>query len=149
MLDRFGTYTRFVSCFPVHTSAALAEILKIDVSAVLQWKALKRQIPWEWLKIVVDTQVISWDWLLEGVEPKISPYRIGKRPTALNPRLINKRFFAQFPDMSQAQIAKEVGVSQTSVYRWHKGTIIVKRECLKHAVDQKGTTWEWLLEGRK
>lgn len=149
MLDRLGTYTRFTSCFPVDTSAALAEILGIDISAVLQWKALKRQIPWEWLKIVVDKQNISWDWLFEGSEPKISPYRVGKRPKALNSRLVNKRFFAFYPKMTQGQIATEVGVSQTSVYRWQKGPTMVKRECLRHAVHKKGATWEWLLEGRK
>ena len=61
---------------------------------------------------------------------------------------INQRFLSLFPNMSQAQTGKEIGVNPGTVFKWRKDISQVPWERLKHAVDTKGVIWEWLIEGR-
>ena len=149
MDDKAGIYKRFAHCHGAKNSAQLAKICGVPPQTSHSWKSGKNPIPIRYLKRLVDKQVISWDWLLEGNEPVISPLRVGKRPKPLSRHGINKRFFGLFSDMSQSEIAEELGITQTSVCRWFNDKATVPWKRLKYAVDTKGTTWEWLLEGRK
>ena len=148
MLDKNGIYLRFIEYYPSETPYELAKLFKIDPAATYQWKEGKRPVPWHRLKTLVDEEGISWDWLLEGKKPKY--HRQGKNAIcrSLDRHAINQRFLSLFPGMSQAKLAGELGVKQMSVYRWCHDLAQVPWERLKHAVDTKGVTWEWLIEGR-
>ena len=148
MFNRIGIYERFASCHSFERPTELAEILGVTRQIVNHWKSGFRPIPWHRLRTLVDEQGISWDWLIEGKRPK--HHRHGK-DTACRPfdrHAINHRFLSLFPDMSQAGLARELGVKQMSVYRWCHDKAQVPWERLKYAVDTKGATWEWLIEGR-
>jgi DNA-binding transcriptional regulator YdaS (Cro superfamily) len=148
MFDRIGIYERFKGQYPAARPIDLARLLSVRPQAVLQWKDGKRQVPWRRLKVIIDEQGICWDWLLEGKAPKY--HRHGNKPASheFDRHGINMRFLSLFPDMSQAKVAKELGVKQMSVYRWYHSISQVPWERLKYAVDTKGVTWEWLIEGR-
>lgn len=148
MLDKTEVYERFALCHSAIRSAQLAKIFGVSRSTANRWKSGINPIPLKNLKVVVDKQGVTWDWLMDGKEPQYRQDQKDKRCKPLNRHAINKRFLSLFPGMSQAKIAEELGVRQTSVYRWRNDMAQVARECLKYAVDNKGVTWEWLLEGR-
>ncbi len=148
MLNKIAIYERFAVCHSAVRSAQLAKIYGVSRSTANRWKSGINPIPLEYLKQAVDKYCVSWDWLMDGKVPQYQQERRGKRPKALNRHAINKRFLSLFPGISQARIAGELGVKQTSVYRWRHDMAQVARECLKYAVDNKEVTWDWLLEGR-
>ena len=148
MFDKQGIFKRFAECYPVDTIAELARSIGVHHSTVFQWRSVKNPIPWARLKALVDEQRISWDWLIDGAEPKHHKHNknISSRP--LDRHAINQRFLSLFPGMSQAKVAKELGINQTTVFKWEHGISQVPWERLRHAVSAKGVTWEWLIEGR-
>lgn len=148
MFDRAGIYARFADCHGVVRSAQLANIHNVTRQTANSWKHGRNPIPWEYLKNLVDGQGLSWDWLIEGKEPKHRDFRDGERSNALDVHAINQRFISLFPNMSQAQIGKELGVNPGTVFKWRHGISQVPWERLKYAVDGKEVTWEWLIEGR-
>ena len=84
---------------------------------------------------------------MDGKEPQHRQEQNHKRCKQLNRHDINSRFLSLFPGMSQAKIAEELEVKQTSVFRWCNDRALIARDCLKYAVDNKNVTWEWLIEG--
>ena len=148
MLDKHAIYMRFIECYPTETPYELAQKFGIDHSLAYQWREGKAPVPWYRLKMLVNEQGISWDWLLEGKGPKHHLHETKAPRQKFNRSAINKRFLSLFPNLSQAKLAHELGVKQMSVYRWHHNLAQIPWERLKHAVDNKGVTWEWLLEGR-
>lgn len=68
--DTPGINLRFLSLFPDKSQLELAEYFGVTQPAVSGWKRFDRQVPWEKLKMVVDSMQLSWEWLLEGCEPK-------------------------------------------------------------------------------
>ena len=72
MLDRAAVTKRFLSYFPGKEPAELAELFDVTPPTVFQWFSGVRNVPWERVKDVADTEGISWDWFIEGCEPKIS-----------------------------------------------------------------------------
>lgn len=73
VFDTPGINNRFLSLFPDFTQKELAEYFGITQPVVSKWKTFDKQVPWDKLKHVVDSQGISWDWLLEGMEPRLLP----------------------------------------------------------------------------
>ena len=148
MLDRVGIYTRFAECYSADY-LELAALLGVVRQTTHNWKVGRDPIPWERLKVAIDEQDIRWDWLIEGREPKRRKRRKSKVCVPLDRHDINQRFLSLFPGKSQARVAEELGINQTTVFKWHHDMSQVPWERLKYAVDKKGTTWEWLLEGRE
>ena len=149
MFDKQGIFKRFAACYPADTIAELARTIGVHHSTVFQWRSGKNPIPWLRLKTLVDEQGISWDWLIDGVEPQRHSHTKNTFPRPLDRHAINQRFLSLFPGMSQAKVAKELGINQTTVFKWEHSISQVPWERLRYAVSTKGVTWEWLLEGRR
>lgn len=148
MFDRQGIFARFADCYAAETIAALARMVGVHHSTVFQWRSGKNPIPWIRLKTIVDEYGITWDWLIEGIEPKHRRRRRNEIQRPLESHAINQRFLSLFPNMSQAEIADELSINQTTVFKWANDISQVPWERLKYAVDNKDVAWEWLLEGR-
>lgn len=148
MFDRRGIYLRFSSCYPELKLVDLARLLGVTPQILDHWKTTRRPIPWRTLKKLVDEQDLSWDWLLEGKEPKHR--QRGKRSTGktFDRKGINDRFLSLYLNYSQERLGKELGINGTTVFKWRHYMSQVPWNRLKHAVDTKGVTWEWLIEGR-
>ena len=125
----------------------MAGILGLNRKTVYQWESGARQVPWKRMKRVVDEQGIRWNWLLEGKEPKAYPNHDTSKCRLLNRREINQRYLSLFPALPQAELATLIGVSQAMISYWVTEKLQVPWEKLKAAVDDKGVTWDWLLEG--
>ncbi len=122
-------------------------MLGVTPKLIDHWKSGRAPIPWKKLKALVHEQNLRWDWLIEGKEPK-HQIRTAKDPEEPFDRHgINERFLSLFPDCSNAKLGKELGVRDTTIFKWRHDMEQVAWERLKHAVDTKGVTWEWLLEG--
>ena len=148
MFNRVGIYERFAASHSA-SYAELAVILGVARQTTHNWKVGRYPIPWVRLKTLVDEQGISWDWLIDGVEPQRHSHTQNASPRPLDRHAINQRFLSLFPGMSQAKVAKELGINQTTVFKWEHGISQVPWERLRYAVSAKGVTWEWLLEGRR
>lgn len=61
---------RFFSCFPDMNQQELAKHLKVKQPTVSQWQTGLKPASWNKLRFLVDSQDISWDWLLDGIKPK-------------------------------------------------------------------------------
>ena len=72
--DISAVNARFFSCFPDMKQPELSKLLKIRQPTVSQWQSGMKPVSWSKLRFLVDSQGISWDWLLDGLEPK---YRDG------------------------------------------------------------------------
>ena len=150
MLNRREIDLRFFECFPDQTCYALAKKFDVHPSLTYQWQAGKAHVPWHRLKSLVDEQGLSWDWLIDGREPKRRKRRNSQMPRELDRRAINERFLSFFPGKSHAEIGRELGgLNPGTIGKWRLHTAQVPWERLKYAVDTLGTTWEWLLEGRE
>lgn len=66
--DRKGINRRALSVFEGELQEEVASLLCVSQSAVSSWKNCRRQVPWEKLKMIVDTRGVSWNWLIEGEE---------------------------------------------------------------------------------
>ena len=100
------------------------------------------------MKKLIDEQGLSWDWLLEGKEPKHNHRAKKAAEQAFDRHAINQRFLSLYPDVSQVKLGKILGINEKMVFRWRHDMAQVSWERLKHEVDTKGVTWEWLIEGR-
>lgn len=147
MFDRKGIYERVMAQYSVVRPVELARKLGIRPQVVLQWKEGVRQVPWLRLKALVDDQGLSWDWLIEGKEPKYRRHANKEAGQPFDRHGINQRFLSLFPDYSNAKLGKELGVNGTTVFKWRHDMEQVAWERLKYAVDTKGVTWEWIIEG--
>ena len=148
MFDRQGIYRRFNESYETETPYELAMKLGINHAIVYQWQKGERPIPWPRLKTLVTEQRLSWDWLIKGVGPKYCHCQKNKRSESFEHHAINERFLSLFPKMSHAEIGKEIGVNPGTISKWRRGISQIPWERLKDAVDKKGVTWHWLLEGR-
>lgn len=148
MLDRQEIARRFFECYPTKTRYALAKNFGVHLSITYKWHEGLAPVPWHRIKDLVDEQGISWDWIIDGKEPKYRQRQNNEKPHPLDRNAINQRFLLLFPNMSQAQIGKEIGVNPGTVYKWRHNISQVPWERLKYAVINKGVTWDWLIEGR-
>ena len=142
--------TRFLSCFPGKKRYELATLFGVSRSFVSQWVIGAKQVPWDTLKQLVDAEQISWNWLLEGIEPKFRPVGLAPFESGLGSFEtpgINGRFLDLFLDMNQKELAAHLGVTQPLISSWKRLEAQVPWDTLKQVVDSKRISWEWLLEG--
>ena len=142
--------TRFFSCFPGKSQREIADLFEISRSTVSQWAIGVRRIPWDKLKKLVDSQQISWDWLLEGQDPKTRPIRLDTTEMegeVFDTPGINQRFLSLFPGMTQQELADYFNVTQSAISSWKTFAKQVPWDKLKITVERKKISWEWLLEG--
>lgn len=148
MFDRKGIYKRVMAQYSVVRPVELARRLGIKPQVVLQWKDGIRQVPWLRLKALVDEHDLSWDWLLEGREPEHWHHAKKTTGKTFDRKGINDRFLSLYPDCSQNKLGKVLRVNGTTIFKWRNYLSQVPWKRLKHAVDTKGVTWDWLIEGR-
>ncbi len=146
--DRTAIRERFFSCFAGETPTEIAKHFNVTPPTVFQWLSGHRHVPWEKLKYVVDMKGMRWDWLLDGKTPEMHDEKSRARLSPFDWEKINQRFFALFPNMSQTELAKFLGVTQGAVCSWSMNRRHIPWGRLRWAVAQKNVTWEWLLEGR-
>ncbi|MCC8166044.1 MAG: hypothetical protein LIQ31_07815 [Planctomycetes bacterium] len=148
-LDRHAIGARFLSCYPGLSKLALAKLFQVSRVNVVQWRT-QGALPWSKMKYLSDSQAISWDWLLEGVEPKES-VKPAKRPRSLDPifptEKINRRFFSLFPRVKQIDIARMLGVTDGMVNSWKQNRAQVPWGRLAAAVHAFNLRWDWLIDG--
>lgn len=148
MFDRAGIYERFAMCYDAASPVQLAKTIGINHASAFRWRSGAKPVPWKRLKQLVNEQNISWDWLIEGREPKHFPEPSNRRAADFDWPGINRRFLDIFPDKTQQQIAEELGVGQVSASKWKHAEMHVPWEKLKYATETYGVRWEWLIEGR-
>lgn len=107
-------------------------------------------MPWSKLKYLSDSQAVSWDWILDGAEPKDS-VKEAKTPKTASPKFskagINRRFLSLFPEMTLTQIAAVLGVRPGTVSEWKRNKSQVPWERLEYAVVALDVRWDWLIDG--
>lgn len=149
MLDKKAISSRFFSCYPGKSRRDLAILFCVGKSAIIEW-ATKGTVPWSKLKFLSDSQAISWDWILEGLEPKESP-KAAVIPDSTSPSFdragINQRFLSLFPKMTLTQIAAVLNVTSGAVSGWNRNFSQVSWERLCNAVDSFAVRWDWLIDG--
>ena len=149
--DKIAISKRFFSCYSEKSHGALARLFGIQPSAVGEW-ANKGTVPWNKLKYLSDSQAISWDWLLAGMEPRNS-VKEAKTPKTVKPRFsrsgINRRFLSLLSKMSQTEIAIWPGVIPSVVSEWKRNKKQVPWQRLSDAVPAFGVRWDWLIDGLK
>lgn len=140
---------RFFSCYPGMSRGDVARIFKVNRTTVTEW-ATKGDIPWNKLKYLSDGQAVSWDWILEGTEPKESTKK-AKTPLSTKPKFpragINRRFRSLYLEMKQINMANALGVTPATVTDWKKNKMQVSWARLEDAVNTFGVRWDWLLDG--
>lgn len=150
LLDKRMICLRFFECYAPKTPYELAIKLGVHPPLVYRWQDGDAPVPWCWLKKLVDEQRLSWDWLVDGKDPK---HRKRRKNEVLQAKLerhaINQRYLSLFPNMSHVEIGKEISVNPGTISKWRRDLSQVPWERLKDAVDKKSATWEWLLEGRE
>ena len=149
MVDRKVISSRFFSCFADKSRRNMATLFKVTKGSVTGW-ANKGTVPWSKLKYLSDSQAISWDWLIEGKEPKHSDkaIKIPKTPSPqFNTKAIAKRFLSLYPNMTQTEIAAILGVTVTTVNDWKRNKCKVGWDRLADAVGTFGIRWDWLIDG--
>lgn len=149
MLERMIITRRFFSCYAEKSRSELARLFKINQSAINIW-ADKIGVPWTRLKYLSDSQAISWDWIIDGIEPKNSKKHV-KVLKYTKPKFhragINRRFLSLFPGMKQIEIAAELGVTSSTVSEWKKNKSQVPWEKLGYSVNNFDVSWNWLIDG--
>lgn len=147
MFDRVGIYERFIACHDVSDIAELAGKLGITYQTIHSWKTGKYPIPWIRLKALVDEKGLSWDYLIEGKEPMYRRHTKRGAGQPFDRHGINDRYLSLYQGYSQEKLGKELGVNQTTVFKWRHDISQVPWERLRDAVDGKGVTWDWIIEG--
>ena len=66
MFNKVAINQRFLSFFEGKTQKEIMEIFDVSQSTVSAWQVYRKQVPWKKLKWLVDTEGVSWDWLIEG-----------------------------------------------------------------------------------
>ncbi len=70
MFDKKAINERFFSFFAGRKQAELMALFAVKQATISQWQNHRKQVPWEKLQYLVEKERITWDWLLEGREPK-------------------------------------------------------------------------------
>lgn len=149
MFDKMAISNRFFSCYPGKSRRDMARIFGVCKATVTEW-AREGNVPWSKLKCLSDSQAVSWDWLLDGMEPKESAKEAivyDSTKPKFDSAGINQRFLSLFPDMTQTQIAHALGVTPGAVHEWHKNICQVSWQRLLDATETFGVRWDWLIDG--
>lgn len=149
MIDRMAISKRFFACYPGVSRSKMAELFDVKAPGVTIW-ASKGRVPWINLKYLSDTQAVSWDWIIEGIEPKSSikePKAYKTTKLKFNRAKINQRFFSLYGDTKQTRIAAMIGVTPATVHDWSVNRRQIPWQRLADAVDAFGLRWDWLIDG--
>ena len=149
MIDKKAISERFFLCYQQMSRAAVGRVFGVQRTTVTEW-ATRGSVPWSRVKYLSDSQAISWDWLIEGIEPRKSMKK-AKIPVSSNPEFavndLNLRFLSLFTDMKYNQIAMILGVTSGPVSEWKLGKSQVPWEKLAYAVHEFNVRWDWLIDG--
>ena len=149
MIDKRAISIRFFSCYHDKSRRELAQLLGVKKPTVTEW-ATDGRVPWNKLKYLSDSQAVSWDWLIDGVEPKSST-KTPFVPSTTKPKFdkngINRRFRSLFEELTQTQIAKLLDITPSAVNEWDAGTHQVPWKRLDYAASEFGVRWDWLIDG--
>lgn len=149
MIDKQAISKRFFLCYHDKSRRELAKLLGVKKPTVTQW-ATDGRVPWRRLNYLSGSQAVSWDWLIDGMEPKGS-IKAAIVPSSTKPEFdkngINKRFLSLFANMTQTQIAKIFDITPAAVNEWDAGTHQVPWNRLDYAVHTFAVRWDWLLDG--
>jgi hypothetical protein len=96
MLDKRVISQRFFECHSLETPYQLAKKLGVHPPLVYRWHEGDAPVPWRWLKLLVDEQGLTWDWLIEGREPKFRKLRKNEIVKPLERHDINHRFIRTY-----------------------------------------------------
>ncbi len=149
MFDKMAMSQRFFSCYPDKSRSELGEIFGVRRSTVAEW-ATNGTVPWSKLKYLSDSQAISWDWLIDGEEPKESSKKpnMPKTSKPIFPTArINRRFLSLYQGMTQTQIARALKAGTSTVNDWKTYKCQVPWQRLAQAVASFGVKWDWLIDG--
>jgi hypothetical protein len=61
---------RFFSCHAGKNTAELLELFGTNKFSLSKWKSYDEKVPMKHLDKTVETEGVTWDWLLEGRGPK-------------------------------------------------------------------------------
>ncbi len=148
MFNWQSIYERFLDGYGVKRTAELARILQVTKQTTHDWKTGKSHVPWRRMKRLIDETGMTWDWLLEGLEPKFHKCIPESSPSMeFEWEKINDRFLGLFPDKRQHIIAKGLEVSQETVSKWYRHEMHVPWEKLQYAKANFGVSWDWLING--
>ncbi len=149
MINKQDICGRFFSCYGEYSRRGLAKLLGVSQPTVTEWSSGGR-VPWNKLKYLSDSQGVSWDWLIDGMEPKLGRKK-PRTPESTRPEFdaapINERFFSLFQSMSQSTIARTFDIAPASVHEWSSDKSRVPWNRLAYAVRHFGVRWDWLLDG--
>ncbi len=150
MLDKSLITSRFFSCHEGLSRTDIGKIYGVKRVTVVGW-AKRNKLSWSKLKYFVDSQAISWDWILEGVGEKTHPAKKPINRRSKSPKFktdeINSRFLSLFDGLKQTEIAAKLGVTSAAVSEWKYNLDKVPWEKLAYAVDKFSVRWDWLIDG--
>lgn len=150
MLDKSLITKRFFSCHEGLSRFQIGKIYGVKRVTVVGW-AKRNKLSWSKLKYFVDSQALSWDWILEGVGEKLHPDKTPIKRRSKTPKFQNEditgRFLSLFNGEKQTMIAAELGVTSAAVSKWKYNLDKVPWEKLEYAVHKFGVRWDWLLDG--
>ncbi len=61
---------RFLSLFDNLSRAELATLFAVSLTAISNWHTGRKKVPWDKLAYAVQSKNVTWDWLLDGRDPK-------------------------------------------------------------------------------
>jgi hypothetical protein len=61
---------RFFSFYSGKPQSALIQLFQTTQAQVSKWKSYREKIPFKVLEKFVEGEGVTWDWILEGCEPK-------------------------------------------------------------------------------
>ena len=67
---------RFFSLYSEKKQSELIRLFHSTQAQVSKWKSYREKIPFKILEQAVDSENVTWDWLLEGHEPRYRSDRL-------------------------------------------------------------------------
>lgn len=68
--DTVAINARFLSCFKGMTKKELSERFGVSRHFIHAWFMDRKPVPWETLRYAVLHENVTWEWLIEGRDPK-------------------------------------------------------------------------------
>jgi DNA-binding transcriptional regulator YdaS (Cro superfamily) len=94
---------RFFSLFSGKKKMEIAALLGVGSSAISEWSAGKKQVPWDKLAIAKELSGRSWDWLLAGMGEVANPALSKKKKSDSVDTMNGEDIQAEGDDMDEKQ----------------------------------------------